>query len=216
MKNYKAFLFDYDYTLAFSEPAILMCFRHVFEKFGFKDIDDMTIKNTIGIPLKPALKQMTGVTDADGLSAMEKTFQAKADEVMTSHTVLYPDVMPLFEKLIARGVKIGIVSNKFGFRIRDMLARYDILKYVSLIIGIEDVTAHKPLPDGLLRAAERLGVSKDDVIYIGDSIIDSQTAKNAGIDFAAVTTGTTPASGFENEPHIMIVSALSQLQGLYS
>ena len=209
--SYKAFLFDYDYTLAFSEPAILMCYRHVFDVFGYKDITDDTIKKTIGITLKNALEQMTNISDPDELSEMISAFQSKADEVMTSHTVIYPSVVPFFERIVDSGAKIGIVSNKFAYRIRDALEYNNMSKYVSVIIGIEDTQSHKPSPEGLLKALADLSVPDSGALYIGDSMIDCLTAKNAGVDFAAVTTGTTPTEVFETEPHVAVVSDLMQL-----
>jgi phosphoglycolate phosphatase len=176
------------------------------------DISDDMIKRTIGIPLQNALEQMTGVNDISLIDEMKAAFHTKADEVMTAFTTLYPSVIPLFTLLADCGAVIGIVSNKFSFRLYDVMERYAIQNYVSVVIGCDDVSAHKPSPDGLLLAIERLGISKNDAIYIGDSIIDSLTAKNAGVDFAAVTTGTTPADAFLQEPHVAIVSDLSQLQ----
>ena len=210
--KYTAYLFDFDYTLAFSEPGILLCFRHVSDVFGITGISDDAIKNTIGFPLRNALTQLTQVSDPAQIDTMTAVFHAKADEVMTANTTLYPSVAPLFHKLAGQGVKIGIVSNKLSHRINEVLKKYNLLEYVDLVLGLEALPEHKPSPAGLLVALERLGLSKDEAVYIGDSIIDSQTAKNAGMDFIAVTTGTTPKEKFLQEPYAAVVSDLSQLQ----
>ncbi len=60
-----------------------------------------------------------------------------------------------------------------------------------MIVGGEDVTCEKPDPEGLLKAVETLGRDKQDVLYVGDSLVDAKTAQSAGVDFAAVLTGTT-------------------------
>ena len=209
--KYKAFLFDFDYTLAFSEPAILICYRHVFDVFGFYGITDETIKSTIGIPLKVSLGFMTGVKDTVELLRMFDEFQSKADEVMASKTELYPSAIPLIDTIIGMGAIVGIVSNKLRFRIIEVLERYNITKLMSIIIGIEDIDSHKPSPDGLLLAMERLGVYKEETLYIGDSTIDSQTAMNAGVDFVGVTTGTTTKAELLEEPNVAVISDLSLL-----
>ena len=62
----------------------------------------------------------------------------------------------------------------------------------------------KPSPDGLNLMIDRLGMNKCDVLYIGDSYIDAETAHNAGVDFAGVTTGSTSKSDFQKYPHIYV------------
>ena len=48
MKSYQAYLFDFDYTLADSSRGIVMCYRNVLERHGFHQVDDLSIKRTIG------------------------------------------------------------------------------------------------------------------------------------------------------------------------
>ena len=77
------------------------------------------------------------------------------------------------------------------------------------MIGIEEVQAPKPAPYGILNACSHFGVDKSEVLYCGDSTIDAEAAKNAGVDFAAVTTGNTTRAEFEAYPHVAILDALS-------
>ena len=72
-----------------------------------------------------------------------------------------------------------------------VLERYNATKLIDLIVGAEDVKIEKPNPEGLLWVVDRLGLDKKQVSYVGDSIVDVQTAQNAGVDFAGVLTGTT-------------------------
>ena len=70
----------------------------------------------------------------------------------------------------------------------------------------------KPSPEGIEQAIARLGMEKDDVLYTGDSYIDAETARNAGVDFLAITTGTTSAETFARYPHIAILPAIAALK----
>ena len=54
MRQYKTYLFDFDYTLVDSSNGIVMCFRHVLDKHGYKNVDDRAIKRTIGMTLDDA------------------------------------------------------------------------------------------------------------------------------------------------------------------
>lgn len=209
--NYKAYIFDYDYTLAFSEPGIIMCFRHTFETFGFSGISDEEIVKTIGMPLKDALSLLTGVEDGIMLEKMRACFHGRADEVMNANTELYPDTVPTLEEIRRHGGLIGIVSNKLRRRISDMFEMHGLSGYLDVIIGPEDINTGKPNPEGLLMAIEKLNVKKGETLYIGDSIIDAETARNAGVDFVGVTTGTTTKEDFAKEPYKKIIQKLSEL-----
>lgn len=209
--NYKAFIFDYDYTLAFSEPAILMCFRHTFETYGFEGIADGDIVRTIGMPLVDAISALSGVKDEKKLDEMRACFHCRADEVMNVYTELYPDVVPMLCEIRRRGGKIGIVSNKLKRRIVDFFEMKGLSDFADVIIGPEDISGYKPDPEGLLKAIEMLKVKKEETLYVGDSIIDARTAKNAGVDFMGVTTGTTTEADFLSEPRIKVIQKMSEL-----
>jgi len=68
------------------------------------------------------------------------------------------------------------------------------------VVGSADVKRHKPDPEGLLFALDRLGVQPKDALFCGDTVLDAGAAKNAGTRFAAVLNGTTPAEDFAGFP----------------
>ena len=70
--DYKAYLFDFDYTLANSEKGIVMCFQHVFERNGFKGIEEDAIKKTIGLTLEEAFMLLTGIKDRETVAGYRK------------------------------------------------------------------------------------------------------------------------------------------------
>jgi phosphoglycolate phosphatase len=212
MKNmYSLYLFDFDYTLALSERGIMICFRHVLEKYGFPPKTDEEIKYTIGYTLIDGFKMLTGVDDSDRLEEFRREYVKKADTAMTANTVLYPQTLPTISHLRDMGGKIGIISTKYAYRIRETLDKYSCGDMFDIIIGGGDVANAKPSPEGILAAVKAMGVDKSAVLYCGDSYIDAQAAENAGVDFAAVTTGTTDASEFEKYPHVKIMADLSEL-----
>lgn len=209
--KYKAVLFDFDYTLAFSEKGILMCFKHVLSAHGHMGISDEAIKYTIGMTLVDGFKHLTGIEDAAILEMYRKEYIAKADEVMTANTVLYPETLLALKELREAGMEIGIISTKLRYRIAETFKQYEIEDWIKLIVGGEDVKVAKPSPEGILYAIKELGITKEEVLYVGDHVIDAQAAQNAGVDFVGVTTGTTKAAEFEAYPHIKIIETLEGL-----
>lgn len=213
MKDYKAYLFDFDYTLADSSRGIVMCFRDVLDRHGYTGISDDTIKRTIGLTLEEAFSEMTGVSDPATLAAWRKEYVSVADRVMNAVTELFAEVPTVLAVLKDRGVKTGIISTKYRYRIEDFLLRHFDRLPVDIIVGGEDVKSAKPSPEGLEDAMSRLGVKHEDVLYCGDSTVDAATAVNADVDFAGVLHGVTPRNELERYPHIAVVSDLRELLG---
>ena len=203
--DYEAYLFDFDYTLANSEKGIVMCFKHVFERNGFKGIEDDAIKKTIGLTLEEAFILLTGIKDPENISGYRKHYVEKSNEVMVANTKLFPETLPMLRKLKEKGAKTGIISTKYRYRIESTISLYGLDELIDLIIGGEDVETAKPSPEGVRKALERLKCCREKALYIGDSLVDARTAENAGVYFAAVTTGTTTAADFEASPHVKIM-----------
>lgn len=82
---------------------------------------------------------------------------------------------------------------------------------IDLVVGMEDVAQAKPAPDGINAVCRHFGLDKKDVLYIGDNTIDAKAAQNAGVAFAAVTTGTTTSQEFAPLPHVAIMKNLSEI-----
>lgn len=115
------------------------------------------------------------------------------------------------KSLKEKQIKIGIVSSRMGSRIDKILEHLNCRKYVDYIIGYENVTTHKPNPEGLLKSLEYFNCNKEDVLYVGDSYIDAKAAENGHIDFIGVTTGTTTQKDFNEYNNIKIVDNLSDI-----
>lgn len=211
LKDYQVYLFDFDYTLCDSGEAITMCYRHVLEKHGYEGISDFRIQQMIGTPLYDALVLLTGEKDVATVNGYCDEFQAYADEVMAENTYLFPFTMELLKELRAMGKKIGIISTKERRHIVASFDRYDMHPYIDILIAVDDNCPHKPDPTGLLLAMERLGGTKENTLYTGDSLIDGYAAKNAGLDFLAVTTGTTRESEFQEVPSVAILENAAQM-----
>jgi phosphoglycolate phosphatase len=96
--------------------------------------------------------------------------------------------MNLLEELKAIGVRTAIVSNKLDPAVKELHKRF-FADTIEAAIGEREDTARKPAPDMVNRAIEELGVRKEQAIYVGDSDVDIQTAKNSGLPCVSVTWG---------------------------
>lgn len=211
MKLYKVYLFDFDYTLADSSRGIVMCFRNVLERHQHTGITDDEIKRTIGKTLQESFSILTGITDADTLEAYKKEYVKEADVHMTVNTFLFPETEEVLTRLKTRGAKIGIISTKYRYRIMELLSKKLPSNFLDIIVGGEDVKEPKPSPEGVLLAIKEFGCNKEEVLYIGDSIVDAETAQSAQVDFAGVLHGATTRKELSAYPHVEIMKSLSEL-----
>src|SRR5690554_246995 len=211
MNNYNTYIFDFDYTLADSSKGIVFCFKHVLKEHGYTNVIDEEIKRTIGMTLENSFNSLTGVSDKEKLSIYVKEYVKKADTYMTDNTILFPETAEVLKSLKDSGNKIGIVSTKFRYRIKEVLEREFDDDLIDVVIGGEDVTIHKPSPEGLFLAIDQLNSNKKNCLYIGDSAIDAAAAKAADVDFYGVLNGATTREELEKYPHIVIAQDLAEL-----
>ena len=146
--------------------------------------------------------QLTDKKDEALTNSFKKFFREKADEVMSKNTVLLDDTISTLQWLKHDGFSTGIVTTKYRYRIVETLNMHGISELIDVIVGGEDVKVPKPSPEGLLLAIDGLNAQLNNVLYVGDSLVDAKTALAANVDFAAVTTGTTSKKEFSQYPCI--------------
>lgn len=194
----KAIIFDFDYTLGDSTNGIVLSINYALEELGYAIPDIADIKKTIGLSLTETYFALTSNDNLDEAEQFIKLFKEKADNVMVANTELYAGVKNVLQNLKAKGYKIAIVTTKFHYRIEQILNKFDANELIDIIVGAEDVKIEKPNPEGLFLAIENLKVMNEEVLYVGDSLVDAKTAENAKVEFAAVLTGTTTMDDFRS------------------
>ncbi len=209
--KYNTVIFDFDYTLADATYGIVLSFNHAFSRLEIPGCDCERIKRTVGLSLDEAFVHLTGNKDEARVNCFKSLFREKADEVMSKNTVLFEDTVSTLQRLKCDGVNTGIVTTKYHYRIDETLNTFGISDLVDVIVGGEDVKVPKPSPEGLLLAIDSLNAELNNVLYIGDSLVDAKTALAANVDFAAVTTGATNENEFSQYPYVKILKNLSEL-----
>ena len=85
----------------------------------------------------------------------------------------------------------------------------------EVVIGGEDVAQHKPHPEGLLVAMQRLECSPESVVYVGDSVVDAELAKRAGVPLIVVLSGVTPRQDFEDYDPVAVLQSIADLPEIF-
>jgi phosphoglycolate phosphatase len=116
----------------------------------------------------------------------------------------YDEIVDVLKNLRSDGVKIAVVSNKADFAVQGLVSQY-FSEIFHFAVGEKEGVRRKPCPDSVFAAMEYLKADKKRTIYIGDSEVDIETAKNSGIPCIAVTWGFRDKSVLESlEPEYII------------
>jgi phosphoglycolate phosphatase len=207
----QAILFDFDYTLADSSQGVIDCIGYALRELDLLPVPDESACRTIGLSLPDTLVTLVGPQPANVITAFARLFVEQADRVMADKTALFSGVRETVAWLQGQGIVLGIVSTKYRRRIETILRREGLLAPFAVVVGGEDVRAHKPDPSSLRTALELLDVSPGQALYVGDSVTDAEAARRAEVPFVAVLSGTTPREAFGEYP---IYAVIEDLKGL--
>ena len=126
--------------------------------------------------------------DADKWNRCFALFRQHYLDHMTDRTAPYDGILPLLDALQARGIKTAVVSNKLHRGVAELCETF-FGRRVDVCFGVNEDCERKPAPLTTLRAMKALGVAAEEAIYVGDSDVDVQTARNAGLRCVGVTWG---------------------------
>jgi phosphoglycolate phosphatase len=209
--NLQAVIFDFDYTLADSSQGAIECINFALDQMGLDRVSDEAACRTIGLSLHETFLTLGDHHEPQRCDEFHQLFVQRAEEVMSNLTVLYDSVPGMVEVLRARDLKLGIVSTKYRSRINRVLKREALLHGFDIVIGGDDVKQHKPHPQGLFEALERLECSPECVMYVGDSVVDAELAKRAGVPLIVVLSGVTPEAHFDLYEPVAMLENISHL-----
>jgi phosphoglycolate phosphatase len=210
----QAIIFDFDYTLADSSQGAIECINFALAEMGLDHVSAEKACRTIGLSLHDTFTTLGEHHEPHRGDEFYKLFVHRAEQVMSSLTTLYESVPATVAALNDLGLRLGIVSTKYRRRIHEVLKREDLLHAFQVIIGGEDVTQHKPHPEGLLQAMAQLQCQPRSILYVGDSVVDAELATRADVPFVIVLSGVTPKEHFTDYKPLGIIESVSELPRL--
>lgn len=204
----KGVIFDLDGTLIDSYQAIYLAFHHVYTQLNLTTLSFAEVKKVVGRGLSHTFRDLLG---DELVPRALSLFREKYAEVFREQTKLLPDVPEILAELYKRKIRLAVASNKLGKFSRAIFEHFQLQKYFTLIVGDGDVAQNKPDPEMIYFVLDKMGLKKEEVIFVGDSIIDIQTAKNAGIKIFAIPSGNTPKEDLEKAQPTVLLSRLLDL-----
>jgi pyrophosphatase PpaX len=183
-----AILFDLDGTLIDSIELIVRSFQHATGEHLGAPLERAVILPTIGLSLIDELERIAPGKGQDLLLTYRGFLRAHHDALIAE----YEGVAALLAGLAEREVPMGIVTAKALVTATPSLQRFRLDRLMRTIVTWDDTERHKPHPDPLLLAAERLGVLPETCWYVGDSTHDMAAARAADMRAIAAAWGPYP------------------------
>jgi pyrophosphatase PpaX len=183
--RYPVVLFDFDGTIVDSGGIILASMRHATRTVLARDFSDSELMANVGGPGLEAQMVAFAPEQADELVRIYREHnEAIHDELESCQ-----GMESVLETLYDQGRRIGIVTAKRHKTVQLAFEHLPLAHYFDTIVAGDDTRMHKPHPDPLLLALERLAATADEAAYVGDSPYDMQAARAAGVRAIGVTWG---------------------------
>ena len=196
MSRYKAVLFDLDGTILDTSEGIFMSVKEAAEMLGLPELDQEVIKTFIGPPIEWSFEDKYDI-HGDDLKKAAATFRDRYSNHNLLHAKPYEGIFNLFRKLHEKGIGTAIATYKKQDYTMKLLKHFGMDRMVDVIYG-SDYEGKLKKSDIIELCIKDLGVTKDEVLMVGDSKHDAMGAKALGVDFAGVSFGF----GFEVQDDI--------------
>ena len=186
----KSIIFDLDGTLLNTIEDLANACNYVLTTLGYKTHEVEKYKTFVGNGRYKLVERMLPEDrrDMENIEKALKLFDTYYEKHMIDMTKPYDGIMEMLDSLINRGINIAVVSNKPHEFTTEVVKNYFRDRF-KVVYGHKKNTKEKPDPWAVLEVIEEFNVNKDECLYIGDSEIDINTAKNAGVKSVGVEWG---------------------------
>jgi len=187
--HYKLVIFDMDGTLLNTIEDLADSVNVVLSQYNYPQHSIAEIQSYVGNGIKMLIKRAVPVeTEENTVLALFNIFKNYYSNHSTIKTHPYDGIINFLTELHILGVKLAVVSNKNDEALQN-LCNVFFPNLFDAVIGIKNGIKLKPAPDSLNLIINRFKIAKNQALYVGDSEVDIETARNANIDICSVTWG---------------------------
>ncbi|TML89327.1 MAG: HAD family hydrolase [Actinobacteria bacterium] len=183
--RYPVVLFDLDGTVIDSGAIILASMKHAAETVLGAAPSDRELMATVG---GPGLEAQMRTLDPDRVEELVRVYRAH-NEPLHEELECCAGMDDVLVRLADQGHRLGIVTAKRRETVELAFDRVPLGHLFEVVVGGDETTRHKPDPEPLLLALQRLGADAEDAAYVGDSPFDIRAAKAGGLHAIGVTWG---------------------------
>ena len=196
----KLVIFDLDGTLLDTIADLAVATNHALKQLGYPAHETEVIRTFVGNGINKLLERALPANERteENVMRMRTHFIPYYDAHNADLSAPYPGIVSLLEALQEKGLQLAVASNKYQEATAKLVEQYfPTISFIE-VLGQRDGIAVKPDPIIVFDILKKTDVSKEEVLYVGDSGVDMQTAQNAGVDAVAVTWGFRPRTELES------------------
>ena len=187
--KYQAVLFDMDGTVLDTLDDLCDSINHSLAEFSLPQVSREHVRQCLGNGAAFLVSHSIPAGSSPELEADVLAFYKPwYDAHCLIKTAPYEGILPMMQSLKEHGLRLAIISNKPDRAVQELSDAF-FPGLLELSVGESPSVRRKPAPDTVLTAASQIGLSVDQCVYVGDSEVDLQTARNAGMDCISVTWG---------------------------
>ena len=183
--RYPTVLFDLDGTLIDSGEIILSSFRHATQTVLAREIPDEVLAAAVG---GSNIYEQMRAFDEERAEELVRVYRAH-NEPLHDDLVAFEGIERVLDRLRAEGRQLGIVTAKRRKTVDLAFAILPLERYFDSVVTSEQTEHHKPHPEPVLTALDRLGSTPEEAAFVGDSPFDMGAGKAAGVFTVAVSWG---------------------------
>ena len=206
-------IFDLDGTLLDTLDDLTDSMNYLLGKHNFPLRTRDEVRNFVGNGVRKLVERAVPNDYKEDDEFIDK-FYDDFSRYYNSHSDIktspYPGTLDMLDKLLRNGFDIAIVSNKIDSAVKDLSMKF-FGERIKAAIGEKPSIRHKPEPDMVFMAMEKMDADKGNSIYIGDSEVDIQTAKNSGIPCISVLWGFKDRKFLEMSGASILVDSMESL-----
>lgn len=197
---YQYVIFDLDGTLLNTLDDLADAGNWVCEQNSWPTHSLDAYKQFVGNGIPKLVERFTPIShrDTDTLAALTTVFSARYEAHKEDKTAPYEGMVPLVERLHTAGVHMAVLTNKSHHLATKVVGRY----YPNLIVLVQGALPNmptKPDPTLLMQLMQEMGATRENTLFVGDSNVDIQTAKNGGLTSCGVLWGFRSQEELEGE-----------------
>ncbi|MBQ8533207.1 MAG: HAD-IA family hydrolase [Clostridia bacterium] len=214
MNKYRFIIWDLDGTLLDTLDDLTNSINVTMKRYSLPTHSRDAVRQFVGHGIKNLMKSAVGEAGENvGAQAFE-FFTGYYAEHCRENTAPYEGVLSLISRLKQAGYGQAVVSNKADFAVK-ILCKEHFEDIIDIAIGENEKQGvrKKPCPDSVFEAMRLLGANKNNTVYVGDSEVDIETARNAGIPCISVSWGFRDIDQLENAGADIICNDISALEG---
>ena len=188
----RACIFDLDGTLTNTLESLTYSVNETLKEMGLRTISSEQCRQFVGNGARCLMKrvlQVSGDENAGRLEEGMKVYGRIFGANCTYHVTPYEGIPEMLDELKKRGMKLGVLSNKPHGQTVDVAEKIFGSGMFDEIQGQSESLARKPDPAGVFYLLEKMQISKEECLYIGDSEVDIATGSAAGVKSVGVSWG---------------------------